>query len=87
MDEREHSEQCLSNSEKVKNYTKRFSRGPWKFLGPGEEKKWYGTFSWSLEGQWDSTAKLMVERFKETNLPALKRISVSSRGILEKKSK
>ena len=35
------SEQCISNSEKVKNYAKRFSRGRWAFFGPGDEKKWY----------------------------------------------
>ena len=33
--ERGHSEKC-SNSEHVKNYAKRFSRGHWSFLGPGE---------------------------------------------------
>ena len=31
---------CISNSEKVKAYEKRFSRGHWTFLGPGHEKKW-----------------------------------------------
>ena len=34
---RGNSEQCISNSEQVKEYAKRFSRGHWTFLGPGSE--------------------------------------------------
>ena len=30
---------CISNSERVKEYEKRFSRGHWTFLGPGHEKE------------------------------------------------
>ena len=30
---------CMSNSEKVKEYARRFSRGHWTFLGAGDEKK------------------------------------------------
>ena len=52
---------------KVKNYAKRFSRGHWTFLDLGDEKKWYGTLSYTPEGKWDSTATQIVERFKETN--------------------
>ena len=40
---RGNSEQCVSNSEKVMKYAKRFSRGLWTFLGPGDETKWDGT--------------------------------------------
>ena len=43
-------EQCISNSEHFKEYAKRFSRGHWTFFGLGDEKKWYGTLSFSLEG-------------------------------------
>ena len=39
------SERCMSKSEHVKNYAKRFSRGHWTFLGPSDEKKWYRTVS------------------------------------------
>ena len=38
-----HSEKCISTSEQVKNYAKRFSRGHWTSLGLGDGKKWYGT--------------------------------------------
>ena len=34
-----------SNACEVANYARRFPRGHWSFLGPGSEKKWYGTFS------------------------------------------
>ena len=41
--QRGNSEKFISNSELVKSYAKRFSRGHWTFLGPGDEKKWYGS--------------------------------------------
>ena len=63
--QRGNSEQCISNFDQVNNYAMRFSRGHWTFLGPGYDKKWYGTLSFSPEGKWDSTAAQMVERFKE----------------------
>ena len=36
---RGNSERCISNSQQVKNYLVRFSRGHWTFLGPGDGKK------------------------------------------------
>ena len=45
------SEICISNSEQVKNYAKRFSRGHWSFLGPGDEEKWFGTHTYKPEGK------------------------------------
>ena len=77
---------CISNSEKVKAYAKRFSKGHWTFLGPGDEEKWYGTLPCTPERKWDSTATLMVERFKDTGHPVFKSISASSRGVLIKKN-
>ena len=41
---------CISNSEKVNEYAKRFSQEQWTFLGPGDEKKWYGTLPETPEG-------------------------------------
>ena len=65
---------------------KRFPRGHWTFLGPGDEKKWYGTLSYTPEGKWDSTATQVVERFKETGHRVLKNISALSCGIVKRKS-
>ena len=45
---------CISSSAKVKEYAKRFSQRHWTFLGPGDEKRCYGTFSYTPEGKWDS---------------------------------
>ena len=76
---------CISNSEKDKEYAKRFLQGHWTFLGPGEEKKWYGALPCTFGGKWDSTANQMVEGFKDTGHPAFKSISALSRGILKKR--
>ena len=76
----------ISNSEKVKEYAKRFSRGHWTFLGPGDVNKWNGTLPYTPEGQWDSTATQMVERVKDTGHPVFKGIRALSRGILQKKT-
>ena len=63
-----------------------FSQGHWTFLGPGDEKKWYGTLSHTPERRWDSTATQMVERLKGTRHPVLESIRASSRGILKNKN-
>ena len=54
---KKNDENCISNAEKVMNYSKRFLPGHWTFLDPGSEKKWYG----SSYGQWDCTANKMVQ--------------------------
>ena len=79
------SERCMSKSEHVKNYAKRFSRGHWTFLGPSDEKKWYRTLSYTPEGKWDFIATQMVGRFRETGHPRFKIISAVSRGIQKRK--
>ena len=48
---RGNSEKCKPKSEHVKNFAERFSRGHWTFLGPCDEKKWYGTLSYTLDGK------------------------------------
>ena len=76
----------ISNSEKVKENAKRFSHGHWTLFGPGDDKKWYGTLSYTLEGKWDSEATQMVERFKDTGHTVFKSIFALGRGILEQKN-
>ena len=73
---------CISNSEKVKTHAKKFSQGHWTFLGPGDEKKWYGKAKYAPEGKWDSAPSQMVQRFKETGHPVFTSASALSRGIL-----
>ena len=70
---------CISNAEKVKNYTKRFLPGHWTFLGPGSEKRWYGD---SHDGQQDRTANKMVQQ----GHPIFPATSALSRGILKRRN-
>ena len=84
--DRENCKECLSNSEKVKNYAKKgFPRGQWSFLGQAEEEKWYGTYTYKLEGKWNSTAVVMLDIFKESGQPIFRGISALNRGVLKRK--
>ena len=65
-------------------YAKRFSQGHWTSLGPGDEKKWYGSCNYKLEGKWNSVASQMMQRFKDTSHPVLPSASALSREILRK---
>ena len=42
-DAKGNDELCVGDSEAITEYAERFPRGHWSFLGPGSEKKWYGT--------------------------------------------
>ena len=56
-----------NNSKTIEQYARRFPRGHWSFLGPGSEKKWYGTYDHQPDGSWDRTAEKMLLSFAETN--------------------
>ena len=83
---RGNSEQCISNSDQVKSYAKKFSQGHWTFLGPGSEKKWNGNQSYRSEGKWQATPDQMVERFGGSGQPVFKSVSPLARGILRRKN-
>ena len=72
------SETCISISEQDKNYAKRFSRGHRTFLGPEDEKKWYGT-------QLHTCTKRSIQRNRSSSIQ-VKSISALSRGILRRKN-
>ena len=59
-------ENCISNSDKVKMYAKRFSKGHWTFFGLGDEKKSYGKSNYQPHAKLNSVASQIVPRFKET---------------------
>ena len=62
--------ECFPNSHRVKDFAKRFPLGHWSVLGPGEEKeKWYGTDNYKPEGQWNTTADVMVADFTDRGHP------------------
>ena len=54
------------------------------FLGPGDEKKWYGTSKYPPEGKWNSVASQVVLRFKATGHPVFTSASALSRGTLRR---
>ena len=56
---------AVANSEKVKEYAKRFLQGHWTFLGFGEEN-WFGTLFYAPEGKLDLTITQMKGKFKDT---------------------
>ena len=68
---------CISNSEKVKEYAKRFLQGHWEFLGPGDEKKCMELFLTHLKE--NGTQKIHVIQYSRV-------ISALMRGILKMKS-
>ena len=76
-----HSTECFSNSDKVKNYKRRFQHGPWSFFGPGEEETWYGTHTYKPEGQWNATVDVMVDNCKDSGHPAFRASSALDRGF------
>ena len=50
-------ERCEYNSQTVADYARRFPRGHWSFLGPGSDKKWYGTYTNRSDGSWNQSAE------------------------------
>ena len=66
---RENRENCIANAHRVTEYARRFTQGHWSFLGPGSEKKWYGTHVSRPYGEWDKTAEDMMLNFAERGHP------------------
>ena len=55
----------------------------WSFLGPGPEKKWYGTHAHKPDGEWDRTAEGMMLNFAESGHPVFRASSALERGELK----
>ena len=72
-----------SRTRRKSRITHKFLPGHWTFLGPGSEKRWYGS---SYYGQWDRTANKMVPQFKETGHTIFTATSALSRGILKRRN-
>ena len=56
----------------VRDYAKKCPLGHWFFFGLGEEEKWYGTQKYKPEGQWNSTADVMVSNFEDSGHPVFR---------------
>ena len=84
---RKYRENCTANSVKIREYARTFPQGRWSFLGPGCEKKWYGTHTHKLDGEWDRTAEIMMLNFAESGHPVFRATSALERGELKSKEK
>ena len=80
-------ENCTANSMNIAAYAKKFPRGCWSFLGPGCEKKWYGTHVSKPNGESNKTAEVMMLNFAERGHPVFRATSAVERGELKKKKK
>ena len=56
-------------------------------MGPGSEKKWYGTHVTELDGELHETAEEMMFRFAERGHPIYGATSALERGELKSKGK
>ena len=71
----------------VADHEKRFAPGHWSFLGPGSEKKWYGTHSYQPNGKWVRVAEDMMLNFSESEHSVFRGSSAVERGDLKSKGK
>ena len=65
----ENEDNCMANSLNVATCARRFSLGCWSYVGPGCEKKWYGTHVNKPNGEWNRVAENMMINFAETGHP------------------
>ena len=47
-EKKRNQERCEHNSLTVADYARKFPRDHWSFLGPGSEKKWFGSYTGSI---------------------------------------
>ena len=73
---------CVNNSNTMKEYAERFTRGHWSVLGPGFEKKWYDC---KPDGSWSRTAEKILQNFAGSGHPIFRCASALERGPLRSK--
>ena len=76
---------CMANSLIIAMYAKKYPLGCWSFLGPGCEKKWYGTQVSKPNGEWNRVRENMMINFAETGHPIFQATSPLGRGELKSK--
>ena len=84
---RGNEELCENNSKSVAEYARQFPRGPWSFLVPGSEKKWYGTYDGIPSGHWTQTAEKMLLNFEKSGHPKFRCTSALEKGQLRSKGR
>ena len=82
---RDNEKECESSAQLVSLYAKKFGAGPWTFIGPGSEKKWYSISEDSPQGEWDRTAEKMFVELAESGCPIFRATSPLYRGKLKSK--
>ena len=81
----EKKETCVANPKTVSGYARRVAHGHWSFLGPGSEKKWYGTHTYKPNGEWDHGAEDMTINPSESEHPVFRGTSTFERGSTQSK--
>ena len=81
---RGNKENCNSNAHRNTEYARRFTQGHWSFLGPGSEKKWYGTHAHKPDREWEMTAEGMMLNFAESGHPVFRATSALERELRSK---
>ena len=76
---------CLKISVAVTNYARRFPREHWSFLGPGSQKKLYGTCN--PDGDWDRIVERMMMNFAQKRSSFFRATGALERGELRGKGK
>ena len=76
------AEKCKENATHVASLARDIEPGRWSFLGPGDEKLWYGSLTHKPEGKGNSTAKIMMQEFADGGHPVCRCPRPLSKGVL-----
>ena len=84
-DAKGNDEICENDLMTIKQYPRRIPRDHWSFLGPGSEKKWYGTYDHKPHGSRDRIAEKMLLNFAGSGHPVFHGTSALERGEIGRK--
>ena len=87
MARKRNKERCEYNSQTFANYTRKFPRGHWSFLGPGSEETCYGTYPDKPDGSWDQIEEKMMANFSGSGHPIFRASSAFERGEIRSKGR
>ena len=74
---------CWNNAAQVAQCVLDFKPGHWSSLERGEKKKRDGSMTNTINGEWVSTAKIMMQEFVKSGQSVLKCSFPLSRGVLK----
>ena len=79
-DANRNKEQCAHNSPTVAKICSKIPSRSLVMLGPGSEKKWYGTYTDKPDGSWDEIAENMMTNFSDFGHPIFRASGAFERG-------